>query len=90
MYPYPRGDLNDWARQLTNALNQEAIDRIRDFETAGTHAMSTHTDEDTYNISTSGYAAVDEVRLNPKASSSGPEGTIYYDSDDDHIYVGTE
>lgn len=33
---------------------------------------------------------VSEIRLTPKESSDGPEGTIYYDSDDDHIWVGTE
>ena len=31
-----------------------------------------------------------EIRLTPKASSTGAEGTIFYDSDDDHIWVGTE
>lgn len=31
-----------------------------------------------------------ELRLTPKASSTGPEGTMYYDSDDDHVYVATE
>ena len=31
-----------------------------------------------------------ELTLTPKASSSGAEGTIFYDEDDDHIYVGTE
>lgn len=31
-----------------------------------------------------------EIRLTPKASSSGAEGTIFYDSDDDHIWVATE
>jgi hypothetical protein len=33
---------------------------------------------------------VGEITLVPKASSSGAEGTIFYDSDDDHVYVGTE
>ena len=33
---------------------------------------------------------LDEIRLTPKVSSTGPEGTVYYDSDDDHLYVGTE
>ena len=32
----------------------------------------------------------DYIRLTPKASCAGPEGSIYYDSDDNHIYVGTE
>jgi len=31
-----------------------------------------------------------EIRLTPKASSTGAEGTIFYDSDDDHVYVATE
>lgn len=31
-----------------------------------------------------------EILLTPKTSSSGVEGTIYYDSDDDHVYVATE
>lgn len=31
-----------------------------------------------------------ELRLTPKSSSSGPEGTMFYDSDDDHVYVATE
>lgn len=31
-----------------------------------------------------------EIRLTPKASSSGAEGTMFYDSDDDHVYVATE
>lgn len=35
-------------------------------------------------------SGISEIRLTPKASSSGPEGTIYYDSDDDSIYVATE
>ncbi len=29
-----------------------------------------------------------ELRLIPKASSIGPEGTVFYDSDDKCIYVG--
>jgi len=32
----------------------------------------------------------EEIRLIPKASSSGAEGTIFYCSGDDHVYVGTE
>jgi hypothetical protein len=32
-----------------------------------------------------------EIHLTPKvSSSSSAEGTIFYDSDDDHVYVGTE
>lgn len=31
-----------------------------------------------------------EITLTPKTSSSGPEGTMFYDSDDDHVYVATE
>jgi len=31
-----------------------------------------------------------EIRLTPKASSSGPEGTIFYNSGDNSVYVGVE
>lgn len=31
-----------------------------------------------------------EIHLTPKASSTGAEGTIFYCSDDDRVYVGTE
>ena len=31
-----------------------------------------------------------ELRLIPKASSVGAEGTVFYDSDDDHVWVATE
>lgn len=34
--------------------------------------------------------AQDEIRLTPKVSSTGPEGTMFYDSGDDHVWVGTE
>jgi len=30
------------------------------------------------------------IRLTPISSSSGAKGTIYYDSDDDHVWVATE
>ena len=31
-----------------------------------------------------------EIHLTPKASSTGPEGTVFYNDADDHVYVGTE
>ena len=31
-----------------------------------------------------------EVHLTPKAASSGAEGTMFYNSSDDHVYVATE
>jgi hypothetical protein len=30
-----------------------------------------------------------EICLTPKASSTGAEGTMFYDSDDDHVWVAT-
>jgi hypothetical protein len=33
---------------------------------------------------------IGELNLVPKASSIGAEGTIFYDSDDNHVYVATE
>jgi hypothetical protein len=35
-------------------------------------------------------ASTGELRLTPQVESSGPEGTVFYASDDDHLYVGTE
>ena len=43
-----------------------------------------------YAVLIDGTRAMTELRLTPQASSSGPEGTMYYDSDDDSVYVGTE
>jgi hypothetical protein len=31
-----------------------------------------------------------ELHLTPKTASTGAEGTIFYNSDDDAVYVGTE
>lgn len=31
-----------------------------------------------------------ELHLTPKSSSTGAEGTVYYDSDDNYVYVATE
>lgn len=31
-----------------------------------------------------------ELRLTPKTSSTGPEGTVFFDSDDKCIYVGVD
>jgi len=47
-------------------------------------------DDHTQYVLATGARAMGELRLTPKSSSSGPEGTVFYDSDDDHIYVGTE
>ena len=49
----------------------------------------THEDGGVDEISLTGLAG-SEIRLTPKASSTGAEGTIFYDSDDDHIWVATE
>ena len=40
-------------------------------------------------ISLSGLSG-DEIRLVPKASSTGAEGTIFYNSSDNGVYVATE
>jgi hypothetical protein len=37
-----------------------------------------------------GSRAAVELTLTPKAASVGPEGTMFYCSTDDHVYVGTE
>lgn len=48
-----------------------------------------HEDGGADEISLTGLAGT-EIRLIPKASSTGGEGTIFYDSDDDSVYVATE
>ena len=47
-------------------------------------------DVDTDMVSGESLKNVDEIRLIPKTSSDGAEGTMFYDSDDDHVYVATE
>jgi hypothetical protein len=47
-------------------------------------------DDHTQYLLADGSRAASEITLTPKTSSSGPEGTIFYDSDDDHVYVATE
>jgi len=42
------------------------------------------------NLATTDSVEFGEVKLTPKASSNGAEGTMYYDSDDDHVYIATE
>jgi hypothetical protein len=38
------------------------------------------------------YDPTDEgaIRLTPRTTSTGAEGTMFYDSDDNHVYVATE
>ena len=43
-----------------------------------------------YSVLIDGSRAMTEVTLTPQGSSSGPEGTVFYNSGDDHLYVGTE
>lgn len=50
----------------------------------GSRALTADWDAGEHAISTG------EIRLAPKTSSTGPEGTMFYDSDDDHVYVATE
>jgi len=51
-------------------------------------ASGTNTDAEI--VAACGIAVDGEIHLTPKASSGGPEGTIFYASADDHVYVGTE
>ena len=57
------------------------------------HSQLSITDSDNLSTSDSKVDSVvtrTEITLTPKTSSSGPEGTMFYSSDDDHVYVGTE
>ena len=48
-----------------------------------------HEDGGADEINLSGLAGA-YITLTPTATCAGPEGSIFYDSDDDHVYVGTE
>lgn len=79
---------------LRNNLTAGQISDIHDAITtleggAVTAHASQHGDGGTDEISLTGLAG-EEIRLTPKLSSSGAEGTIFYSSSDDHVYVGTE
>ena len=61
---------------------------------AHTHVHATLTDkgadDHTQYLLADGTREASEIRLEPKAASDGPEGTIFYCNADDHVYVGTE
>lgn len=48
------------------------------------------TQAEALNMGNYGIVSVGEISLTPKASSTGAEGTIFYCSDDNAVYVGTE
>lgn len=47
-------------------------------------------DDHTQYVLADGTRAINELYLTPKVSSTGAEGTMFYDSDDDHVWVATE
>lgn len=92
-WPLPRhtDDIHEWAKRIHRALTEYTDDQMYSSSYTDHGELSGLTDDDhTQYLLATGARVADEIRLNPKASSSGPEGTVYYDSDDDHIYVGTE
>ncbi len=77
------GNMKKYVTELTFALNTEIMQLWARAETL----------DENSNIQDGlifGDVETTEIRLIPKASSTGAEGTIFYDSDDDHVYVGTE
>lgn len=50
---------------------------------------TSHQDGGSDEISLTGLAG-GEITLTPKTSSGGPEGTIFYCSSDNYVYVGVE
>ncbi len=47
-------------------------------------------DDHTQYLLANGSRPAVEITLTPKASSTGPEGTVFYCSDDNSVYVATE
>ena len=77
------------SNQLILVLEDETEITLSDIIDHGNLIGLTDDDHKHYVLAT-GARAMNELRLTPKASSSGPEGTMYYDSGDDSVYVGTE
>lgn len=91
-----RGDPLDrfvTVRELESLIvnNEDIVARL---QTAHTHVHATLTDKSaddhTQYLLADGTREASEIRLEPKVASTGPEGTIFYNSADDHVYVGTE
>jgi len=99
-YPYDVTNEDEIARVTNNAGNVLTVTRAVQGTIAAAHKLGTAvclnataksvTDLNTAVNALEAVAGDGELRLTPKASSSGPEGTMFYDSDDDHVYVGTE
>ena len=99
-YPYNLS-CNDEIVQVSNrSTNDLTITRAQEGTTAAVHSNGAHvylnitskhiSDLNTAVNTMEGTFSDGEVHLTPKASSSGPEGTIFYNSDDNAVYVGTE
>ena len=72
------------AQQLTGTLTETELEGFKSWLLAVILDSIGNTDL------AGGHLAANEIRLTPKASSAGAEGTMFYDSDDDHVYVATE
>ncbi len=77
------------SNQLILVLEDESEITVSDIIDHGDLLGLTDDDHTGYVLAT-GVRAMSELRLTPKVSSSGPEGTVYYDSGDNSVYVGTE
>jgi len=99
-YPYNLTCNNEIVQVTNRSSNTLTVTRAQEGTSAATHSDGAQvylnitakaiSDLNTAVNTVEGIATSGEVRLTPKSSSSGPEGTMFYDSDDDHVYVGTE
>jgi len=84
-------DAGQWVKCLVDESGKLIIDPTDIFESDPTENEHGKAPDSSWAFSMAqGEIPVNELRLTPKESSGGPEGTIYYDSDDDHVYVATE
>lgn len=75
---------------LTAGQMEDVHDAINALEGGAVVAHAAqHEEGGTDEIDLSGLSG-EEITLTPKTSSTGAEGTIFYSSIDDHVYVGTE
>ena len=99
-YPYNLTCNNEIVQVTNRSSNTLTVTRAQEDTSAATHSDGAQvylnitakavSDLNTAVNTIEGIATNGEIHLTPKTSSTGPEGTLYYDSDDNSVYVGTE
>jgi len=99
-YPYHLSCNSEIVKVTNRSSNTLTVERAQEGTTAALHLIGANvylnitaqhlSDLNTAVNTLEGIASDGEIHLTPKSSSSGAEGTMFYDSGDNHVYVGTE